>query len=810
LAKGVGELVEQIGRGKISVFIAGGLDDLTLGTDPNMVRKMLNAADNPEGVLVLMDLGSSVLSVEMAIEEMQEKQRSRILVCDAPFVEGALAAAAQLAAGSTIQEAAEEARRALEPKITQLESSAKSSASPSIKSEVAVTINNPLGLHIRPAASIVQTARRFKGEITIRNITRESTAVSAKSLNAIMLLDVRKGHKVAIGASGPDADQALRDLTALISSNFGESELSDPIRSNYHVSPSIPNSLTGIPVSPGIAVGPAMVVQTRPETTGRREAADPQLEWTRLCSALDSSSRELSSIRQQTVKHIGEYEAAIFGAHILFLDDSVLLDSLRQLIFTERLSAESAWHTKIQAMSSNYERSENPMLQSRAADLRDVGNRVMSKLTGSITSQTTVAGQPFIVVATDLTPSETTSLASPDTLAICIARGGPTSHASILARRLGIPAIVGLGENLMKINNGTLLAVDGEIGRVWIAPDAVLQNELETRQKTWLSSRQSFNSARLKPAISLDGRHIVVSANVGNLEDARSGMEFGAEGIGLLRTEFLYLNRQSPPGEMEQIRTYSEIFEVVGQNPIIVRTFDIGGDKIVPYIDFHEENPFFGSRGIRLSLERTDLLRTQLRAILRAGANFTVKVMFPMISTVEEIRRARAFIDDVGEKLQTERLPMPRRIEVGVMAEIPSAALIAEMIAPLVDFFSLGTNDLIQYTMAADRTNPKTWPLADGMNPAILRLIKHVVDSAHNHGKWVGLCGELAGDPVAVPVLLGLGVDELSVTPPSIPEIKALIRRINIGEVRKMAKLALTKESGEEVRNMVLSRLQRN
>jgi phosphoenolpyruvate-protein phosphotransferase/dihydroxyacetone kinase phosphotransfer subunit len=806
LAEGVRELAQQVARGKISVFATGGLDEDTPGTNPDHVRELLEVAENPGGILVLMDIGSSILGTQMALDDWPPERKARVVLCEAPLVEGAMAAAAQLAAGATLQEAAEEARTALGPKASQL------SAEPTVPrlrsrneptNEMSITIVNPLGLHARPAALFVKAASRFKSEIRVRNVTLDTPPVNGKSVNGLALLDARKGNRIAIVAEGPDADEALGTLRELVHSGFGEDHLPTEAPTPQRIPSNKPNTLTGIPVSSGIALGPAHIFIAPKTEFEKHRIEDPEAEWARLEEALIRSKEEVAMVRQEAVSNLGKYDAAIFDVHLLILEDPTLLGPVHKRIFREHLSAEAAWQAQVEEIAGRYARSSNALLSTRASDILDVGARVLRRLTGPAGLPTVGIDSPSIIVAHELTPSETAALDSKNTLAICTVLGGPTSHSAILARRLGVPAVLGLGENLMEISEGTLLAVDGVRGEVTIRPNSAVRSEFETRLKEW-HQRHPPSAVRRGTAVTRDKQDIAVLANIATPSDAQSALEYGAEGVGLLRTEFLYLDRRTPPTEDEQVESYRVIFAVMSGRPITVRTFDIGGDKAVPYISAtNEKNPFLGLRGLRLALDRVDLLRTQLRAILRAGKGHEVKVMFPMVATVDEIRRARTIFEDVMGELRTQQIPIAESIELGIMIETPSAALLASAIAPLVGFFSIGSNDLTQYTLAADRTNSRTATLTDGMHPAVLRLIKQVVDEAHRRGKRVGLCGELSSDPTVTPILVGLGLDELSMNPQAIPGVKAVIARITVNEARTVADRALAQDSAEDVRALV-------
>jgi phosphoenolpyruvate-protein phosphotransferase len=416
-----------------------------------------------------------------------------------------------------------------------------------------------------------------------------------------------------------------------------------------------------------------------------------------------------------------------------------------------------------------------------------------------------------ILFAQDITPTETAQLDMTKILGIMTVGGGPTSHSAILARALGIPAISGASPSMEHLPLGTSIALDGFNGKVWANPEPAIQADLKARREAWLETRQKLLLTSHSIAKTRDGHHVEVFANIGNVQDAENAVKNGAEGIGLLRTEFLFLTRETPPTEAEQLTVLRQIGAVMGDRPVTVRTLDVGGDKEVPYIKLPPEaNPFLGVRAIRMSLRNTDLFMAQLRAILRAAADFQFRIMFPMIANVDEVRQARTWLEKAHQQLVDENLPHAWPIETGIMVEIPSAALLSRILAREVDFFSIGTNDLTQYTLAAERGNPLLSDMADALHPAVLQLIGKVVEAAHAEGKWVGVCGELAGNPLAAPVLVGLGVDELSLNPGGVPLTKSIIRAMDTTEVNLLAKQILETESVSEARKLSQSFLDSN
>lgn len=562
--------------------------------------------------------------------------------------------------------------------------------------------------------------------------------------------------------------------------------------------------LRGLPASPGIALGPAWWFRRAVPILGQARGEGLEAERARLRAAQDRAAAELAALLEAQRGRLSAEELAIFEAQALMLRDPELMAAVEAEL-AAGASAEVAWSRAVEAFAAQLAALPDPYFQARAADVRDIGNQVLRHLVGA-SEEPSMPEHPVVVVADDLLPSETVRLDPQRVLAFVTEGGGPTAHAAILARRLGVPAVVAVGGALRAVRDGALLLVDGEEGWVEVEPEPEAVRQAQVRQAVWRRERAQAEAAAHEPARTRDGVQIEVAANVGSLADAQAAFEKGADGIGLLRTEFLYLERAAAPTEEEEVAVYRALLEAMGGRPVVARTLDVGGDKPLPYLPMPPEaNPFLGVRGVRLSRRHPELLRQQLRALLRAGAGFPLRVMFPMVSTVEEIRWLRECFEAVRSDLAAEGHPLPQDLQMGMMVEVPAAALLAEHFLPWVDFFSIGTNDLAQYTLAADRTNPAVAGMADGLHPAVLRLIRHVTDAAEGTGKWVGVCGELAGDLQAVPVLIGLGVRELSVNPVQVPAVKAAVRRWSLSEARALAEAALRQGSAEEVRQLVRS-----
>jgi multiphosphoryl transfer protein len=517
--------------------------------------------------------------------------------------------------------------------------------------------------------------------------------------------------------------------------------------------------------------------------------------------AIERVRAEIQSTRESVAARAGEYSAAIFDAHLLFLDDDALLEPARRAIFEQGQNAAQAWHTAAETVAAQYRRLDDEYLRARAEDLTGVARQVVGELLGETATAAVV--EPGIVVAPDLTPADTAALDRELVRGIATAFGGPTSHSAILARSLGIPAAVGIGERILDVPEGTPLVLDGDAGAVFVDPTEELVRDYEQRNAQRQAAARLALASAHQPARTLDGRRIEVVANVGSPADVDAAVANGAEGVGLLRTEFLFLERDSLPSENEQYAAYEDIARRLDGRPLILRTLDVGADKPLPYLPRRPEaNPFLGIRGIRLGLAQPELLETQLRAALRVAVSRPLSVMFPMVATLAEYRAATAVLARAREDLEAD-------MDVGVMIEVPAAALAAEAFADEVDFFSIGTNDLVQYTMAAERGNDAVAGLADPLHPAVLRLIRFVTEAAEAHGKWVGVCGELAADRLAVPILVGLGVSELSVNPPAIPATKEAVRQLDAGAAADLAGEALRLVSAEDVRALVSAEITR-
>ncbi len=667
----------------------------------------------------------------------------------------------------------------------------------------AILISNTAGLHARPAAVLANLSKKYASEIWVQ---RGDSRANAKSVTSLMNMDIRYNDKVVLVAKGEDAQDAIDTLAPVILSGLGEEGAPAPAPASRVVAEIArpiplprsddPNLLLGVTASPGFAVGAVYRVR-RQELSVSETAEDPQAEILKLAEAKEASRRQLEALQYQLHGQADANKAAIFAAHQEVLDDPELDDMVRSAILKGK-SAAFAWQQTIIRQAEQLSKSNNALLAARAADLVDVGQRVMQNLTGSGPRKID-APAGSILVAEELTPSDTANLDRTKVLGFCTTLGSATSHAAIIARSLDIPAVAGIDPRVLDITDGTPVILDGAKGSLRLNPSAEEMTRLKSRQERLTAKKKADLEKAFEPAVTTDGHTVEVVANIGGLSDAVKGVSLGAEGVGLLRTDFLFQDRDTAPTEDEQCQVYSDIARALGPvRPLVIRPLEVGGDKPLSYLPIaKEENPFLGERGVRVGLNRPEVLRTQLRAILRAAGNGKILAMFPMVATLGEWRAARAMYDEERTRLGAPDIPL------GIMVEIPAAAVMAEQFAREADFFSVGTNDLTQYTLAMDRGHPKLAPQVDGLNPAVLSLIGAAVRGADAHGRWVGICGGIASDPQAVPILIGLGVKELSVSVPAIPAIKAQVRTLNMAECRELAAKALAMDTAAAVRELV-------
>ncbi len=558
--------------------------------------------------------------------------------------------------------------------------------------------------------------------------------------------------------------------------------------------------LRGIAASNGIAIAKAYKL-VEPDFSFEKKSVDaPAEEVARFQTALQTAKAELEKIRDHAGKALGADKAAIFDAHLLVLSDPELISPIEDKITTENVNAEQALKEIGDMFIIMFESMDNEYMKERAADIRDVTKRVLAHLLGIQIPNPSMIAEEVVIVAEDLTPSDTAQLNRQFVKGFTTNIGGRTSHSAIMARSMEIPAVVGTKVATEEINNGDLIIVDGLKGEVHFNPTPEMLDAYKQIQEDFEKQKAEWSKLVNEKSVTADGHHVELAANIGTPKDLKGVVENGGEGVGLYRTEFLYMDRDQLPTEEEQFTAYKAVLEGMEGKPVVVRTLDIGGDKELPYLNLPKEmNPFLGFRAIRLCLEEVEIFRTQLRALLRASVYGNLKIMFPMIATINEFREAKAMLEEQKAKLEEEGIEVAAHIELGIMVEIPSTAVLADQFAKEVDFFSIGTNDLIQYTMAADRMNQQVSYLYQPYNPSILRLVKMVIDAAHKEGKWAGMCGEMAGDETAIPILIGLGLDEFSMSASSILKARSLIRNLNKAEMEKLASEVVNMSTTEEV-----------
>ena len=839
LAAGVAELAGQMVQGKIPIAPAGGGIDDVLGTSADKILAAIQSLDNPDGVLVLLDLGSAILSTEMALEMLSDEHRERVRLSFAPLVEGAVAAALEAALDHSlteVQQAAENTAgaaqlRQLKPlsqpeELLTSENITPPSTPPAEEkaeantAEVTLILTNPTGLHARPASLFVQTAAKFQSTIEVQKGGRQA---SANSIMGVLSLNARNGDAITIRAQGEDAGAAIEALSELVRANFnetpeastpnvaGQSSVSQKPASDVSTRPAAPHgSWQGVMTSAGAALGPAFLYTSSSLTLGSIErrsisVQESASEQKQLREAMAAGAQELKTLATDMQSSVGEAQAAIFEAQALMLDDPELLESALHMIENQQIDAASALAMTGEQQAITLEGLDNSLLAARAVDVRDAVSRALRHLRPSAAPRQDLSTltQPGILVARDLTPSDTAQLHPSTILGICTTQGGPTAHAAILARALGIPAIAGLDEAVLEvIHAGDELGLDADHGLLYHHPDAEVRAQL-TQRITESQRQQAALKAAAQQAqapLILQGRRIHIEANIGTEAEAEAARQWGAEGVGLLRTEFLFATASTLPGEEEQRQIYAKVFRAFYGNaaetswPIVVRTLDAGADKPMPALNLVlgtmvEENPALGLRGIRISLAHEVLLEQQLGAMLLAAADTkaNLHIMFPMITTVEELNAARAIFDRVYARLKNQHPELPEHVPVGIMVEVPAAAIMASELAEHADFFSIGSNDLLQYVLACDRTNATLSNLYNPMQPAVLRLIRQVAEAGRRAGKPVAVCGEMAGDVRLAPILVGLGVDELSMTPTAIPQVRSALSRWSNEELTAIA-----------------------
>jgi phosphocarrier protein FPr len=823
LAESVRELVRSMTGPSLPLAVAAGAgeDHKELGTDAVEIAEAIVSVKGPDGVLVLMDMGSAILSSETALDLLEESVRGKVRFCAAPFVEGAVASGVTANLGSSLDDVYREAVSALKQKQTALNGNQPAAEAAPARLEknghahkdaetIRVTMPNAHGLHARPAAQLIKETRPFHVEITVRNVSNARGPVSVRSLSGLASLEILHGNEIEFAASGDDAHAALEKVSALVKSGLGD-DLSAETKSAPAKRPSAAparatlrkNGTGPIGISGGVVFGRATYLGAVKIEIPQGKASDVAADSARLRAAVSSAQKALEVRRDAMKGTVGEKDAGIYDAQIVALQDPELVENALDLILHERVNAALAWDRANREIIARYEALSDPYLRERAADLEDVGRQVLEILVGK--SGRSLPTEPGILIADSLTPQEVAQLNPKLVRGVILLDGGATAHSSILLRALGLPAVAQARSELSNVDlSGPVsVALDGNSGQVWLDPSADFISEFEVRQAEQLRREAEERKASALPATTTDGHLVDIFANIGDVSDVEVALNSGAEGVGLLRTEFLFLDRAEAPTEEEQFTALRAIADKMNGKPLIVRTLDAGGDKELPYLHMPgEDNPFLGVRAIRLSFSHEEIFDTQLRAILRAGHERDVRIMFPMIASLADLDRATECLEKVHRELEKEKVPHLWPVKTGIMIEIPSAALLAEAMARQADFFSIGTNDLTQYTMAADRGNPGLASYHDALHPSVLRLISMVVDGARKHDRLVAVCGEAASDERAAAIFVGLGVKELSLSSAKIPHLKACLRRQSLTGMQKLAYSALHCHTAAEVRGL--------
>ncbi len=780
----------------VVIEVAAGLDDGGFGTDAVAILEAVTAADRGDGVVVLMDLGSAVLSAELALELLDDDARARVVLCPAPLVEGLVVAVVAAAGGSSRHEVAAEALAGLAAKQGHLGGPVQEPADGGSTGAAAVdgrrasfVVTTPHGLHARPAARLVQAAQAAGWPVELRNASRGSDWVPATSLSRVATIGAQEGDEVELRSSGAGAASALEALLALAARGLDDA-------GTAATSPApVPAGAAPVGASPGIGIGPAYHLVAGLPPLPDAPAGDPPAEQAALDAARAAVRGELERTRAAAAA-VGPAEAAVFDAHLLLLDDDDLVgDAVRG---TGRgLSAAAAWTAAVDRVHAAFAALPDPYLAARAADVRAVGDDVLRQLLGVATPD--LAGAAGVLLAPDLTPAQAVALDPARVVGVVLAEGSPTAHSAILVRARGIPAVVGAGASVLDTAAGTTVGLDGGTGEVVVDPDPATLARLRTRAADLAAAAQVALRRSGTPARTRDGQVVLVGANVGSVEDAALAATAGADLAGLVRTEFLFLGREEAPSVEEQEAVYRAVAAALDGCRVTLRTLDVGGDKPLPYLPVAPEaNPFLGLRGLRLSLAVPGLLADQLLAIVRVAHDTPVSLMFPMVTTLAELLAARRELDIAVSRVGRGR---PAGLQVGMMVEVPAAALRTAVFAPHVDFLSIGTNDLTQYALAAERGNPAVAALGDPYDPGVLQLVAAVCAGAGP--ALVAVCGELAADGAAAAVLVGLGVRELSVGPRAVPAVKEAVRGLDTVAAAATATAALGLAGPEAVRDLL-------
>lgn len=828
LAEGAAELAREMASSAVKLAVAAGMDDAAhaLGCDPLRVRAAIGEVDDDDGVLVLMDLGSALLSAEFARDLLEPDQQRRVQLCDAPLVEGLVAAAVASMTGASLGEVAAHARAALDAKREHLAGAdpAPAGAPESVdaprpqddaQAVATFTVSTAHGLHARPAAAIVRAVSGRRATATLRNLTTDSGPVPAASLNGILMLGARHGHLIRVEASGSDAAVLVAELQRLAGRGFEQESPGRPAPAAVLDAPPAQRAsgpaqgdssavlLTGLTAAPGLGLGTARhLLHNHPNGVVRVDASQPapaggpQDLKQRLHAAVDAV---VNSLRQAIARNREPEIVAILESQLLTLSDPLVIRAAEDLVDRAGYPVLEAWRVACDEVIARIGRLGDPYLAARAADLTAMRDEVAARLQGA----GDLADLAGVLLGRELSPMEAASLDPEKVTAVVTADGSPSAHSAMILRAAGIPAVVGVGPAILATPEGSTLVVDADAATVETSPSAATQAAVIRRIERRRADTLAAEAAAGRAAVTLDGVHIRVVANIARLADVHRAAAAGADGVGLVRSEFIFAERSAPPTEDEQVAIYEQICSAFPGRHVVLRTLDVGGDKPLDYLDVpREANPFLGLRGIRLTLRRPSLMMPQLRAALRTAAGHELRLMLPMVSVADEIRHARDLIRQASADLAPTGIDAGH-IPLGIMVETPAAALKAATLLREVDFVSIGTNDLTQYTLAAERGNADVAHLVRECDPSVLRLVATVCAAAADLGVPVAVCGAAAENLSLVPLLVGLGVRELSVSPPSVAAVKAEVRRLDAGAAARTAARAVDAGTAEEVLALV-------
>jgi phosphoenolpyruvate-protein phosphotransferase/dihydroxyacetone kinase phosphotransfer subunit len=794
LAEAAIDMIRRTVDPNLSIVCSGGIGDHReeLGTDAIEIREAITKVYSEEGVLVLVDMGSAILSAETAKDLLEPELQQKVVLTSAPLVEGGIAAAVQAQLGACISDVAKAARESLLPKQDQVQDSAPAEQKTQLvetppRSEILdVTIQNEHGLHLRPAVTLIKTLAGLQGEVLIENRSAGRGPVAAKSLVDVTRLQIQQGDSVRFSISSPNPQPLIDSIRMMVATQFGES----PQQAVVSTKPSEESAKSGTSgVSRGIAVGHPVFLDSMPAEIPAytiQTNSDVASEISRLHLALRASSDEFNARVNRLRSSLRPSDLEVFEAQRMILEDPTILREVEQKIRKDLLNSAAAWHEVLARYIANQERADDPYFRTRAADLREVervglAHMVEAEETSSLLEKPVTDAQ--ILVCDELTPSLVEKLYRLGIAGVIQLHGGATSHGAILARALNLPAIGGAQRYQEKIRTAQTVAINGAEGSLWIDPSPDLLAGLKNAEQLEHSQLEEALEQSERPAVTQDGVHVLVAANAGSAQDISNAHKYGAESVGLLRSEFLFQHFNHEPDEQEQLNAYREALGTDERVlPITVRLLDVGGDKPLKFLRSQKEaNPFLGVRGIRLLIANPGFFRVHLRALLRLADSVALSLLVPMVTEVAEILDLKGLLDEVAHELKNQDIPHRWPVPLGIMIETPSAALLIDQFLPHVDFVSIGTNDLTQYVLCAERGSPALSAFADSLHPAVVRICEQVIQKSHQSGVKASVCGEVASDADAIPILLGLGLREFSVTAAAIPGTKSLIRKLNAG-----------------------------